>query len=277
MKRALTLCCLLPLLTAWLGAAELIGTIRKTDGSRFSGKIRMTLSHPGRDVTNSSVLVPQAVEYRVVNGSLPPRASVVGNDAIEPGSTYYWAQYFDAYGALVMSHPFFVAGSAFDIGAARPTTITTSNISFIDVPTSGSCPGGQYVRSLSAAGVVCSAVNLSGDVSGNLSVEHLDGGTAAGASTYWRGDGTWASPFLTATATLDFPSTATLTNSDLTVAVSGAVVGDPVAVGPPAPPDANSCFTAFVSDAGIVSVRFNNYSSATIDPSSGSFKVTVIK
>jgi hypothetical protein len=81
-----------------------------------------------------------------------------------------------------------------------------------------------------------------------------------------------------ATASLNFASTNAQNSSDLTITLTGAVDGDAVSLGVPnAAVNANSCYTAWVSAANTVTVRFNNYSSGAIDPAQATFKVTIIK
>src|SRR5581483_10006556 len=83
---------------------------------------------------------------------------------------------------------------------------------------------------------------------------------------------------LTATATLDFPSTAAQSSSDLTITVTGASVGDVVALGVPnGSMNNNSSFFAWVSASNTVTVRFDNYSTGAIDPASGTFRVSVLR
>jgi hypothetical protein len=83
---------------------------------------------------------------------------------------------------------------------------------------------------------------------------------------------------LTTTASLNFSSTSAQSSADLTITVTGAADGDAVNLGiPNASVNNNSCYTAWVSAANTVTVRFNNYSSGSVDPASGTFRVSVMK
>lgn len=83
--------------------------------------------------------------------------------------------------------------------------------------------------------------------------------------------------FLTATASLDFPSIAAVSQADLTIAVAGAAVGDGVFLGLPVAPLAGLVFNAFVSAANTVTVRASNITAGAVDESAMTFRVIVIK
>lgn len=84
---------------------------------------------------------------------------------------------------------------------------------------------------------------------------------------------------ITATATLDFPSTLAASSSDLTMTLTGAVDGDSVMLGVPnGSVNVNTAYFAWVSAANTITVRFINFDIALAsDPASGVFRATIMR
>jgi hypothetical protein len=99
-----------------------------------------------------------------------------------------------------------------------------------------------------------------------ISINSLTGTVTSGALV---------SNILVGTATLDFPSIAGALQDDLTITVTGAAVGDSVALSLPAAPTVGISFNAFVSAANTVTVRATNTTAVAIDPASATYSVLV--
>jgi hypothetical protein len=114
----------------------------------------------------------------------------------------------------------------------------------------------------------------------NISVKEITGGDviAVGGlkgSTLQLKTGATVSDILTATATLDFPSIASNSYSDLTITVTGAVTGSSVHLGAPSGFEANLTFCGWVSATNTVTVRIHNGSGGAINPASATWRATV--
>lgn len=87
----------------------------------------------------------------------------------------------------------------------------------------------------------------------------------------------YAANHLTGSASLDFPSIAAVSQADLTITVTGAVLGDTVTATPNGAPEAGLVWNAFVSAANTVTIRMSNITAGAINPAARNWKVTVIK
>jgi hypothetical protein len=136
MKRFATLCTFL-LLAACAGATTttLTGSIKDAQGNPLNGTLIMSLPVPAIDTTTNTAVMQGPVFFRVVNGAVTGGAALYDTATMQPQGLYYRARGYDAMGNLMFYGNYVVTGASFNMGAAIPTSVTTSNISYLNPAT----------------------------------------------------------------------------------------------------------------------------------------------
>jgi hypothetical protein len=109
----------------------LTGTIVDEQGNPLNGTLTMRLPFPAQDQTTNVAVTPTLVSFNLVNGAIVGGVPLFDVANLQPQGLYYIARAYDTTGALQFYGNYVVTGATFNLGAATPTSVQTSNVSYV--------------------------------------------------------------------------------------------------------------------------------------------------
>lgn len=109
----------------------LTGTINDAQGDGINGYLVMWLPVPAQDTTSNVAVSNEPVYFTLLNGAITGGAQLYDTANLQPAGLYYIARAYDVTGNVVFAGNYVVTGGTFNLGAATPTSVTTSNISYL--------------------------------------------------------------------------------------------------------------------------------------------------